>query len=442
MKTLVRNRWVNACFYAALCVLITLIFQFNFLNISPEAFFHTFQLNGQSRVLGGIIADARGLDKKGANLGKVYRGTGDDPLPPETIAGEQTYEIFPKYGEEKAELLIQPYRSQFGLQAIVYSFIHSRLGLSKLHQLQFIPAVLLAVSIVILFSLYRRIYDSLFAFLVLIALIGSPWLVAMGRNLYWNPFLFFLPSIFAALLYLERRTAVRLLLLALIFASLLVKSLSNYEFLTTVTLLACSVFIVAPYFDRNIEKPRPDFKMAAIVFSVCVFAFAIAFLVHAGTRGDTLQEGINNIVEQDVMRRTYGDASKFTHETRDSLNASPLDVLAIYVFEWPTKRLMIVPGKLFWALLAFSIGGMIFKFVIRHPTRQRDLVAYVTFFAVPASWFVFAKGHSYSHTHINFVLWNIGFMPVLFYVCIQTGMAMYERFCEVFRRPARAGPEQ
>ncbi len=50
--------------------------------------------------------------------------------------------------------------------------------------------------------------------------------------------------------------------------------------------------------------------------------------------------------------------------------------------------------------------------------RRRDLhlpVFWMLIVAVlaPISWYVLAKGHSYGHTHINFVLWNLPFLPLL-----------------------------
>ena len=40
-------------------------------------------------------------------------------------------------------------------------------------------------------------------------------------------------------------------------------------------------------------------------------------------------------------------------------------------------------------------------------------------FLTSVSWFVLAKSHSYVHTHINFVLWYMGYVQVCLYVIVD-----------------------
>lgn len=424
-------KWI---FYAILCFLISLIFQANLLHIAPEKFFNTHQLNGQARVLGGIIADVHGLDKQGANLGKVYRATENKSEITEEYTVGETHKIFQNYPLVD-KVYFDAYNTQYGLQGLVYSFLYRTFGIDNLYKLQYISSLLLSVCLVYLFVLYKKIYDNPFSILFLISLIGSPWFIAMGRNLYWSPFLWFLPALFAALLYLNRKSKYRYLFFILIALAIFIKSLSNYEYLTTVVLLACSVFIAGPFFDKNELSPRPDLKLAATVFAVCVFGFAAAFLVHAHSRGDTITQGIQNIYKQDIQRRTFGDPTQFTHqETVASLHASSLDVLKIYILDWPDKRRMILPGKLFLALNVLSLIGIAYKFMSRHPGRKKDFVLFVTFLCVPVSWFVFAKGHAYTQTHINFVLWYIGFIPALLYVSFNSMVVFFNLFVSGYKK--------
>jgi len=430
------NRTVNGVFYSVLFVVISISFQVNFLHVAPEDFFSDFQLNGQARVLGGLIADEHGIDKQGGNLGKVYTKPGEFEEYNEAYTIKETYQIFQEFPAVEP-VYIEPYNSQYGLQEIVYSFLHRNLGFSQLNQLQSLVSVITSLTVVLLFALYRKIYGKIFSVLFLIALAASPWLVAMGRNLYWSPFLLFLPAVAAAQLYLARRKIVKYALLVLIAFFVFIKSLSNYEYITSVVVLACSVFIVGPFFKKNGHAPKPNYKMTAAVLAACVIGFSAALLIHADSRGDTLVQGLQDIYEKDIQRRTYGNSENYDQiETKQSLEASPLEVLKIYVLEWPGKRQMILPGKLFWALLVISILGIFYKLVTRHPTGWRDLVTFITFFAVPASWFILAKGHSYTQTHINFVLWYIGFIPALIYVGSSSLMVLFERLSQGLRKTA------
>jgi hypothetical protein len=400
--------------FVVLALCLWAIFQLNVGGLAPGKFFETFQANGQARVLGGIVADDLGMDKRGANLGKVYLEPFDERG---SIA--QTYTAFNKPAVAAGDLRFAAYPTQYGLQQPVYGFLHAHTPLDSLGALQLIPSLLTAVVLVMLFRRYLTIFGPRFATLFLIGMALSPWFIAFARNLYWNPFVLLLPALAAAFLYSAEGVWKRRLLLVAVGAAVTLKCLINYEYLTCVAVLAAAVFMVGPYFDPRRTDPRPDFLMAAMVMAVCVAGFVVAFLIHAGARGDTIIDGIRSMYEQDIARRTYGDASRFTGEAAESLRASPLDVFRIYLFDWPERRRMVIPGKLFLVMLAVALAGLAWMFASRRPERFRNFWLLSVYTFVPFSWFLFAKGHSYTQSHINFVLLYIGFLPALVYVVMD-----------------------
>ncbi len=420
--------------FVVLAICLWAIFQFNAGGVAPRKFFETFQANGQARVMGGIVADDLGMDKRGANLGKVYL----EPFDEKGSIG-QTYRIFQQPDAvAAADLRFADYPTQYGLQQPVYGFLHGHTPLDSLGALQLIPSLLTAVVLVALFRRYLVIFGPRFATLFLIGMALSPWFIAFARNLYWNPFVLLLPALAAAFLYSAEGLWNRRLLLVAVGAAVTLKCLINYEYLTSVAVLAAAVFMVGPYFDKRRTDPKPDFVMAATVMAVCVAGFVVAFLIHAGARGETIIDGIRAMYEQDIARRTYGDASRFTGEAAESLRATPLDVFRIYLFDWPEQRRMILPGKLFLALLALALAGLAWMFVSRRPGRARAFWLLAVYAFVPFSWYLFAKGHSYTQTHINFVLLYIGFLPALIYVVMDV-VAMAAQQARAFwlsRRPA------
>lgn len=322
-------------------------------------------------------------------------------------------------------LAFSPYKSQYGIQGIFFGKIHELFKIGKLSHLQLINTILLSAIFVSLFFLYRKIYDGKFAAIFLLTLIGSPWIIFFARNLYWTPFLWFLPALFAALIYLKKGVAIRSLLLSGIVAAVFVKSLAGYEYLSAITLLACSVFVVAPFFRTADRDFAGNARMFILVFVACVIGFLLALLVHAGMRGDSIVSGLKNIIEEDVKRRTYGDASAFPEIYRKSLESSPLSVIRTYVADWGSIPVTLwIPGYLFKALIGFSIVGVCYKFLTGHATAKRDAILLVFFFMASASWLVLAKGHSYIHTHLNFVLWYFGFAQVLLYVAFNFVMIL------------------
>jgi hypothetical protein len=102
----------------------------------------------------------------------------------------------------------------------------------------------------------------------------------------------------------------------------------------------------------------------------------------------------SNIVNSDSVDPVYLaslDASLFEVIVR--YIASPVIILIIFLFlSTLVIFIRMIRKKVFWESKEF---GFIFT-------------AWIAFLA-PISWHVLASGHSYIHTHINFVLWNIPF---------------------------------
>lgn len=400
-------------FFATVC------FQRNFLQFANQDGFSVSKNESEALVLAAVVADDFGLDKKGGHLGFIAK-EGAFKYPDNAL---DSYAIFS--GEIKnIKSDFVPYTSQYGVQGKFFSKIHVLFGLNKLSQLQTINSFFLALIVVSLFLLYRHIYDNLFAIIFLVTLISSPWIISFARNLYWVPFLWFLPALFAAMLYLERRLIFRLILLMGIVVAVFIKSLAGYEYLSSITLFACSVFMVAPFFRDAHRNFSENLKLFIFVFTACVIGFVIALLVHADMRGDSILSGIQNIYQQDIQRRTYGNSSNFDPTYRASLESSAIDIVSNYIVQWKTDLIFWLPGSLFKFFLAFGVAGVVYKFSIKHVTRQRDAVLLAFFFIVPVSWFVLAKAHSYIHTQLNYVLWYFGFVQALLYVAV-TSVAVF-----------------
>jgi hypothetical protein len=138
-------------------------------------------------------------------------------------------------------------------------------------------------------------------------------------------------------------------------------------------------------------------------------------------RGDTAYEGAIAIYKEDVRRRTYSDPANFEKASvKESLSVSPVTVVKTYITSWTTPLVTGVPGGAFKVIMLIVAAGMLVKKLSKHKTFYRD-VALVSYMAVvPLSWYVLAKGHSYLHTHLNYVVWYFGFVPALFFVLINS----------------------
>ncbi len=411
-----------ACLSLIIAVLIVgWNYKTNGLGIAPQNFFETFQSNGQARVLGGIYAAQQGLDMQDAALGN---------LAPVNVAPDELGRVFSDVRTHQviavqsplSEFQFEYYTAQYGLQAIIYGWVYDTFGLTSYDQLQWLPLSLTALCVVLLSLIYGRTYHAMFGILFFTSLAMTPWFVAIARNLYWNPFLLLLPAIFTGLAFNTRHKAAEAVLIGLAGVAVFLKCLSNYEYVTCVVVLACSIYIVGPHFRLGRMTPWRGIKRAVIVFCVCVLGFAGAFALHAAKRGDTITDGIKTIYEEDISRRTFGDGTGFEGETAESLEATVIDALQKLWTEYPEKRRMIIPGKVAKTMLALVLLGFAALLVLdRRKFPWADAWLFATYLAVPLSWFIAAKGHSYTQTHINYVLLYIGFFPALIYCFFSVG---------------------
>lgn len=402
-------------------------FGWNAFGVAPGRMWETYQLNGQARLLGGIAADRLDLDVDGALLGRIYPSEAEVPPPgpgSEEALWEATYRLYPVLDSLEEPPFFEPYRAQLGLHQPVYAALASTFGLDDLTQLQRLAAAATAAALVGLGLLYHRLFGALFATLFVAGFAISPMFTTMARNLYWSPVLFFLPALAGAAMQLDPSPRRRPLWLVAAGVATFMKSASTYEYLTTVVLLACAPALVAPLFRGE----RPQVGRAAAIWLACVAGFLAAFVLHASTRGDTLMAGATSIYVEDIARRTYGDPDGQTGEARESLEASALDVLHIYLRSgYPGSREMGMPGKVFLALIALAAAGVAIQAIRgRRDLALRDAAVLTVFFAVPVSWIVLAKGHSYTQTHINFVLWAF-FNGALVFAAISAGSALLGR---------------
>lgn len=300
-----------------------------------------------------------------------------------------------------------------------YSGLQKIFTINSISKLQYFPSAVLALLVTGFYYLHRGLYGVRYAVIFSSALMLSPWITLFAKNLYWSPFLWFLPLFFATLAYDSKDSAVRHASYFLIMASMFVKCVCGYEYISSITLLACSPAVLGPFFKGS---SRPDIRQALIVFALCVTGFLAAFLLHASMRGETLYKGAISIYQEDVRRRTYADPAEFNDNPRivESLKVSPVRVVKTYITDWSTPLVPGVPGKAFKYMILMVVVGLWFKKISRHKTYHRDLALVFYMAVIPLSWYVLAKGHSYLHTHLNYVLWYFGFVPALFFVLMNS----------------------
>lgn len=315
------------------------------------------------------------------------------------------------------------YCSQYGLQGKVFRRWAGRLNLGieeTLMVLHTFCAAVTAFVFVLIVLLIRKKYDGLMGVCFYLTFLLSPWVVNFARNLYWVEFTWFIPMLIglSCSIYVADRKK-RLICYVAAFIAITVKCLCGYEYISVIMIGMCSFLFVDLIMCRFVEhdptKAKLLFRTLFIIGCCALMGFIAAGCIHAYYRGggDILQ-GIWNIIRQDAVRRMQGGGDETGGA---SINARVWNVCRFY-FQFSTEIATGISGNLFPLLCIVPIC----IFVCDHQKKSinwNDVLLYFVFMAASISWFVLAKGHSYVHLHMNYVLWYFGYIQMCIYVIIK-----------------------
>lgn len=374
--------------------------QYNSFNVVLNDVHVNYQRESESLVLSEVYAEKNKIPTLGWHLGYI--------APVETGIPDILYPYLNFGKNNNGDVKFIPYVSQVGIQSLLFKELGDWFNVYEVENLKKINSILFVFTIFILSVLYVRLFNPWFAIIFLTTFVFSPWVVPIARNLYWVPFTWFLPAIFSSFYFLSVKKSMKYFSLIMIFLSFAFKCMAGYEFISSITLLTAAPVFLSPFFNKTIRSY--NFKDFYLVFFTCVIAFVVVLLIHSGMRGSSILEGLRNIYEYDVKRRTYGDAQSFSNvEIQKSLNATVWYVVSMYTAGWSTDIVKFVSGGTFPWLTSFVL---ILCIVNR---SWKGLIAFVYVLSIPLSWYVLAKGHSEVHVFINFVLWYMLFIPFVFY---------------------------
>lgn len=430
-----------------------LSYAFNTFRVTTTDWFVTHQVDSEQLVLDGLL--------HAKQTGDVRPGRYSRPeIPDAKLQAHALYAVNETSGTFK------PYESQYGLQMRVFAAL-AAIGVDHIGTLQAITALLTSAVVAALFALLWTQLGRSPALIFALVLVLSPWVVVFARNLYWVPFTWFLPMLVTLSLssVAFARARVFWLMLGALFVTFLVKSLCGYEYITTIYFAAITPIV---YFG---VKERISFTRMAIHVTASgvalVAAFALALGMHALTVAPDLQSGLAKISLVAKKRVALDDPAKVAREvcegsvdcenlTISSLRSSTVSVVATYFLmpdaaPWLSnfrdrtpcdsgckaelKAVLQNEGR--GAALKYlrdlgpgawiegvgvavrkavdAFGFIAFVLVVcvsfrRFPRELRAAVAVA--FVAPLSWHVMAKAHSDVHTHMNYVLWYLPFIPL------------------------------
>jgi hypothetical protein len=446
-EILVRNKK----YYIALLMLLAafLSYNYNFFLVTNDQLFTAHQLDSEQLVLDGIL-------HKSSDDGLLRLGTYPRPEIENSIdISRQLYEEQLISGEFKE------YKSQFGLQLHFFYFISQAIN-RNVNFLQSIPAFLMSLIVMLFFIVIEREFSLRHALFFCLPLIFSPWVVIFARNLYWVEATWFLPTVIT--LYFGRRSLASakgtVIMTAILFVSFLIKCLCGYEYLTTIGLSACVPLV---YYAA---QTRIGIKRTLVQLMICCaalsFAFSIALIMHSFSLNSTSKNPLNEIILTAKIRLSGQDpvelAKEFSKDAADQ-EESQLEFIDKYSKSLTCNRFMVaaryfvMPHAVPWidrirlndadqivvdefrdnpslgeirssisrisspvSVFLLTSSRTVFLFfnllVLRIILKRKDFLSLAVAFSIlaPLSWFIIAKGHSYIHDHMNFVLWYLPYI--------------------------------
>jgi hypothetical protein len=369
--------------------------------VSYESRDPLFQLDSESLVVSMIMAAKYDIGINGKyGLGRIWSLSDGSVL--------NAYDVY-KNGIN-VESIVSGYASQIGLQGWIF-YTLSKCKIPHLLGLMRIGCCLL-LSLIIAFICYELYikYGVLLATSFYLVSICSAWIRNFSTNLYWVEFTWFIPMLLG-LICLNNLNK-RFWLYPLFFLAILVKCACGYEYITVI-MLSSIMFLVVEWFC-SIKNKRQSKLVFSTIICIGIFSllgFVVTFLIHSSLRGNgSIFYGFKLIYQNDVLRRTFGNAGDFPEVYTTSLNASIFDVFLLY-FKTPTG---IIALFLCLAFLIALINNKKRVFLLR-----KDICLFLLAFITCISWFIFGKAHSYLHTHMNYVMWYMGFIQIGTYFVLK-----------------------
>ncbi|MBN1439140.1 MAG: hypothetical protein JW929_07010 [Anaerolineales bacterium] len=426
-------------FLFASIVCLFLGFYLNFWGVVESGFFEDHQIVMESFIVGRILKTERdGLFSAGGLPGL----SGPDETPPDIENANYQFQ-YQAYRDSLPIRSFTPYLSQNGMQGILFGILDGILPFSNSDKLSIfygLTSLLLATVLAVILEWFRREFGWTAAIFSLISVIVSQWMTVFGRNLWWSTWAFYLPMVIL-LLYLNKvRGASRLNLIrfgAIVFFAVFLKCCFNgFEYITTTLTMMTAPFVYFAVLEQLGWKEITAGMLTAAVSSIlAILSSMTALCIQIGNVTGNFSDGVNHIFFS-LLRRSYADPSLFPADYQASLTANPAEVVWIYLSgvyldlkQWIPSTDPFIANYIFkirylYLIFLFCAASIILHFLLREKSnsflrlRGQALIAtlYLSFLA-PLSWLVIFKAHSYVHTFMNNIIWQMPYTLFGFAVC-------------------------
>ena len=420
-------------------------FLFNLWHIAEQQWFDSHQRDTESLVIGRMVKSRQdGIFSVGGLTGAGMTNN----VQQDWISSNQIDNQYAAYLNKGSFDKFSPYMSQPGGQGIVFSLFDGFIPLSpqvKLWSFYVLTALLSAIALTAIIGWFYEEFGGWVAIFVAGSAVLSQWLTVFGKNLWWSLWAFYLPMI-AVMYFLKHnrvpanRQFIRFGIL--IFIAVSIKCFINgYEYITTTLLMMMAPFVYYVILDEWSRRQCVKWTLAAGLGSgVAIFFSLIMLCFQIGAAKDGFMDGVAHVIWS-FGKRTYGDAENFPPVYAASLEAGTIGVVITYmngIFFDLNNYLSQANSFVSNFLLKIRYYYLIVLFIVMSAllfwrskktmaARRQHYIALIwtTWFSIlaPLSWHVIFKAHSYIHTHMSFLLWQMPFTFFGFAVFGATVMA-------------------
>ena len=359
-------------------------------------------------------------------------GLGDvDEIGYDTRTSRHQFNTFLNNGTFKSYWV---YESNPGFQAIFYSLFDkasSIPGELKLKLWRAATAVVTAIIfglIIVGLATEFGLLSGLFTFVFVLV---SMWIVLPAGSIFWNYWAFYLPFLASAYLLADaaRKNEYNSRKIYIVtFVAVLIKILfSGFDLTTTVLVMATVPYVfygIYNHWDRKTFFTR-IFKIGVVLLAAAFTGLVILSIQIIGNEGN-VTSAFSYVLDR-FGHHAEGSSEFFFNPSVEVRKITTAEVVQKYLvmpavnvrFQTATVQI------LYWHLIAvFALFTIIY--FLRHkirgdgetPRKAIGLFA-ATWYSIlaPLSWYVLFKPHSYIHTHVNTMGWQMPFTLLGFAVC-------------------------
>jgi len=428
-------------------ILFTIQFRWNALGLVEPGVFRTFQRDTESLIVGRLVQSRSGgiLSHGGLPGAGVAHDLHSDWLTQEQV--ERQFETYLHGGRFET---YATYKSQIGAQGMLLSLLDEALPFGpnfRLAVLKLLTAMASATALILLLLWFLTEFGPVATAFAAAAVLLNQSITLLADNLWWSLWAFYLP-VLAVIGVLHSRASgaerFEMRLSAVVFFAVLVKCLFNgYEYITTTL-----VMMTVPFVYYAVRHSWSWSRLARVFVAAIVgatFAGGVSFGILALQVGSLQESGVTgwSHIVMSLAKRTRGDAGAFEGIVAASLKAKTLPVIGEYLrrsfldvhhlfpnagpllsrlvlrFRYGYVIVLVLLSASWLSLGTSDVGGSDLQ-------RRRRAMGFATFYSLsaPLSWLVIFKAHSYIHTSINVVVWQMPFTLMGF---ASIGLLLSER---------------